>query len=181
MRSTLLLAAVAGGFPASAAATEAGANFHLTGHPVGWLALALFVLAYVAVVLEERIQIAKSKPVMLAAALIWGLIAWQTRDTADGPVAVRGAFQAMFLEYAEIFFFLVVAMTYVTAMGERNVFEALRAQLTQRRLGYRTLFWITGTIAFFLSPVLDNLTTALVMSAVDRKSTRLNSSHPSIS
>jgi Na+/H+ antiporter NhaD/arsenite permease-like protein len=57
-------------------------------------------------------------------------------------------------------------MTYVTAMGERNVFEALRAQLTRRRLGYRALFWITGTIAYFLSPVLDNLTTALVMSAV---------------
>jgi Na+/H+ antiporter NhaD/arsenite permease-like protein len=57
-------------------------------------------------------------------------------------------------------------MTYVTALGERNVFEALRAQLTRRHLGYRALFWITGTIAFFLSPVLDNLTTALVMSAV---------------
>jgi Na+/H+ antiporter NhaD/arsenite permease-like protein len=164
MRS-ILLAAVTGGLPASAAAAEAGANFHLTGHPVGWLALALFVLAYVAVVLEERIQIAKSKPVMLAAALIWGLIAWQTSG-AGGPVAAHTAFEAMFLEYAEIFFFLVVAMTYVTALGERNVFEALRAQLTRRHLGYRALFWITGTIAFFLSPVLDNLTTALVMSAV---------------
>jgi Na+/H+ antiporter NhaD/arsenite permease-like protein len=72
----------------------------------------------------------------------------------------------MFLEYAEVFFFLVVAMTYVTAMGERCVFEALRAQLTRRRLSYRQLFWITGAIAFLLSPVLDNLTTALVMSAV---------------
>jgi len=166
MRLFCLLAALAGGLPLSAAAAEAGANFHLTGHPVGWFALALFVLAYVAVVLEERIQIAKSKPVMLAAALIWGLIAWQTSDNANGPAAARGAFEAMFLEYAEIFFFLVVAMTYVTAMGERNLFEALRAQLTRRQLSYRALFWITGTIAFFLSPVLDNLTTALVMSAV---------------
>jgi Na+/H+ antiporter NhaD/arsenite permease-like protein len=164
MRSFLLPAAVAGLLPVSAAAADAGANFHLTGHPVGWLALVLFVLAYAAVVLEEHIRIAKSKPVMLAAALIWGLIAWQTRG--EGSAAARGAFEAMFLEYAEIFFFLVVAMTYVTALGERNVFEALRAQLTQRRLGYRALFWITGTLAFFLSPVLDNLTTALVMSAV---------------
>jgi Na+/H+ antiporter NhaD/arsenite permease-like protein len=163
MRSFLLPAAVAGLFPVSATAADAGTNFHLTGHPVGWLALALFVLAYVAVMLEERIRIAKSKPVMLAAALIWGLIAWQTRGEGT---AARGAFEAMFLEYSEIFFFLVVAMTYVTAMGERHVFEALRAQLTQRRLGYRALFWITGALAFFLSPVLDNLTTALVMSAV---------------
>lgn len=166
MRPFVPLAALAGGLPFAANASEAGTNFHLTAHPVGWLALALFVLAYVAVVLEERIRIAKSKPVMLAAALIWGLIAWRTGDGAHGPTAARDAFEAMFLEYAEIFFFLVVAMTYVTALGERNVFEALRAQLTRRRLGYRALFWITGTIAFFLSPVLDNLTTALVMSAV---------------
>ena len=154
------------GQAAIVASAQAGANFHLTGHPVGWLALVLFVLAYVAVVLEERIRIAKSKPVMLAAALIWGLMAWKTNAGGAGASAARDAFEAMFLEYAEIFFFLVVAMTYVTAMGERDVFEALRAQLTRRRLSYRALFWITGTIAFFLSPVLDNLTTALVMSAV---------------
>jgi Na+/H+ antiporter NhaD/arsenite permease-like protein len=160
------LAIVASLLPNRSMAAEAGVNFHLVDHPVGWLALALFVLAYVAVILEERIHIAKSKPVMLAAALIWGLIAWQTNDGAAGSTAARGAFEAMFLEYAEIFFFLVVAMTYVTAMGERNVFEALRAQLTRHRFSYRQLFWITGSIAFVLSPVLDNLTTALVMSAV---------------
>ncbi|HEV2621370.1 MAG TPA: sodium:proton antiporter NhaD [Frateuria sp.] len=164
MRSFPLLATLAGLSPVPAAAAEAGANFHLTDHPVGWISLALFVLAYMAVMLEEHIRIAKSKPVMLAAAVIWGLIAWQTRG--EDSAAARGAFEAMFLEYSEIFFFLVVAMTYVTALGERNVFEALRAQLTQRRLGYRALFWITGALAFFLSPVLDNLTTALVMSAV---------------
>jgi Na+/H+ antiporter NhaD/arsenite permease-like protein len=166
--TTILLmpALAAATLPSAAAATEVNVNFHLVAHPIGWTALALFVLAYVAVVMEERIHIAKSKPVMLAAALIWGLIAWHASDDAGGQAAVRGAFEAMFLEYAEIFFFLVVAMTYVTAMGERNVFEALRAQLTRRRFSYRMLFWITGSLAFMLSPVLDNLTTALVMSAV---------------
>ena len=148
-------------------ATATGAtNFHLTAHPVGWIVLGLFVLAYAAVIAEERIRIAKSKPVMLAAALIWGILAWWTATPGDGNAAVRTAFEAMFLEYAQVFFFLVVAMTYVTAMGERGVFEALRAQLTQRHLSYRQLFWVTGSIAFLISPVLDNLTTALVMSAV---------------
>lgn len=161
----LFPAAVTGGVATDAAATT-GINFHLVDHPVGWLALMLFVLAYAAVIFENRLQIAKSKPVMLAAALIWGLIAWQTRSDGNGSPLAREAFDGMFLEYAEIFFFLVVAMTYVTAMGERNVFEALRAQLTRRRFGYRRLFWLTGTLAFFLSSVLDNLTTALVMSAV---------------
>ncbi|MGN6520128.1 MAG: sodium:proton antiporter NhaD [Dokdonella sp.] len=148
---------------AATAAAETPATFALTAHPVGWIALGLFVLAYAAVIAEERLHIAKSKPVMLAAGLMWGLLAWWT--SGDGSRA-SDAFQHMFLEYAEVFFFLVVAMTYVTAMGERGVFDALRDQLVRRRFGYRSLFWITGALAFLISPVLDNLTTALVMSAV---------------
>jgi Na+/H+ antiporter NhaD/arsenite permease-like protein len=162
-----LLAALTGLVSAPLMASEnVSANFHLTAHPIGWLALMLFVLAYVAVIFEERIHIAKSKPVMLAAALIWGMIAWKVGSGGDHAGMTRLAFESMFIEYAEIFFFLVVAMTYVTAMGERGVFEALRSQLIRYGFSYRQLFWITGLLAFFLSPVLDNLTTALVMSAV---------------
>lgn len=143
----------------------AAAPFDLVANPLGWLALAIFVLAYLGVVFEQRLQLAKSKPVMLGAALIWGLIAWHASNGGLTDAA-RESFEHMFLEFAELFFFLVVAMTYVTAMGERNVFEALRAALTRRRLGFRALFWVTGAMAFFLSPLIDNLTTALVMSAV---------------
>jgi Na+/H+ antiporter NhaD/arsenite permease-like protein len=57
-------------------------------------------------------------------------------------------------------------MTYVNAMTERNVFLALRDQLAKRAFTYRKMFWITGVLSFFLSPVIDNLTTALVMCAV---------------
>ncbi len=160
------IAAVSG--VAAAAAEGAGMepNFNLVNEPVGWVALALFVLAYVAVVLEHRIQVAKSKPVMLAAGLIWGLLAWWTAEPGKYSASARAAFEVMFLEYAELFFFLVVAMTYVTAIGERGVFEALRVKLVRAHLSYRSLFWITGALAFLLSPIIDNLTTALVMSAV---------------
>jgi Na+/H+ antiporter NhaD/arsenite permease-like protein len=57
-------------------------------------------------------------------------------------------------------------MSFVAAMTERNVFEALRALLSSRALTFRQLFWLTGTCAFFLSPMVDNLTTALIMSGV---------------
>lgn len=57
-------------------------------------------------------------------------------------------------------------MTYVNSMSERRVFEALRSWLVRHRFSYRQLFWITGIFSFFLSPVIDNLTTALVMGAV---------------
>jgi len=59
-----------------------------------------------------------------------------------------------------------VAMTYINAMDERNVFEALRSWLVRKGFGFRQLFWITGVLAFFISPVADNLTTALLMCAV---------------
>lgn len=140
----------------------AATDINLTAHPVGWACVALFILAYTAVVLEERIHIAKSKPVMLGAGLIWALIAWKT----GGSDETRAAFEHMLLEYAGIFFFLVSAMTYVSAMDERGVFEAMRVKLVQHGFSYRNLFWITGLMAFFLSPIIDNLTTSLVMSAV---------------
>jgi Na+/H+ antiporter NhaD/arsenite permease-like protein len=72
----------------------------------------------------------------------------------------------VFLEYAELMLFLLVAMTYVNALEERRLFDVLRARLVQADLSYRALFWATGGLAFVISPVADNLTTALVMSAV---------------
>ncbi len=70
------------------------------------------------------------------------------------------------LEYAELMLFLLVAMTYINTMEERRIFDALRAWLIRSGFGFRALFWITGILAFFISPIADNLTTALLMCAV---------------
>lgn len=163
----LLLPVSAGAWAATpgAPAGDAASLASLAFHPVGLAALALFVLAYALVVLEERLHLSKSKPVMAAAGLIWLLIAGYAAGAGLSADA-SAAFEHVFLEFAELFFFLVVAMSFVSAMGERNLFEAMRAALMRRGLGYRALFWLTGVLAFFLSAVLDNLTTALVMSAV---------------
>lgn len=155
--------------PALAAASDAAvpAHFDLTGTWVAWAAVAIFVIAYALVVVEEHLHLRKSKPVLIGAGLIWGLIAlYLAVYGGQEPEAAKHAFEQTFLEFAQLFFFLVVAMTYVSAMTERNVFEALRAELVSRGFSYRQLFWITGVISFFLSAVLDNLTTALIMSAV---------------
>ena len=53
----------------------------LTMTPYGMIALAVFVIAYLLVMLEERIHLAKSKPVLIAAGLIWLLIAVAYRGT----------------------------------------------------------------------------------------------------
>jgi NhaD family Na+/H+ antiporter len=137
----------------------------LTAHWVGLVAIALFVAAYVLVVTEEFTHLRKSKPVMLAAGIIWALIAYQYA-LVERPDEVHDAVNNYLAEFAQLFLFLLAAMTYVNAMSERRVFLALRDQLAKRAFTYRKMFWITGLLSFFLSPVIDNLTTALVMCAV---------------
>ena len=162
MRSiTLLPLLVAPGL----ASADSPQTLDLTAHPVGAVALGVFVLAYLAVIAEEFTRLRKSKPVILAAGLIWALIGvvYTTRGIPD---TVATALRHNLLEYAELLLFLLAAMTYINAMEERHVFEALRGWLVRRNLSYRALFWVTGTLAFFISPVADNLTTALIMGAV---------------
>ena len=114
---------------------------------------------------EEFSHLRKSKPVMLAAGIIWALIAWYYQSH-EIPHVVEAALRHNLEEYAELMLFLIVAMTYINAMDERNVFAALRTWLIRKQFGYRTLFWVTGILAFFISALADNLTTALLMGAV---------------
>jgi len=137
----------------------------LTEHPIGLFSLTLVILAYAMVMCEECTQLRKSKPVILSAGIIWALIAYQYSSMGVNDVVID-AFRHNLLEFAELFLFLLVAMTYVNAMDERQIFMALRSWLVHKGYSYRLLFWITGGLAFILSPVIDNLTTALVMSAV---------------
>jgi Na+/H+ antiporter NhaD/arsenite permease-like protein len=137
----------------------------LTRSGFGYLALAIFVISYILVVFEEATQLRKSKPVLVAAGLIWALIG-MAYSAAGTPELAKKAAEHTIYEYGELFLFLLVAITYVNTLEERRVFEVLRGKLTARGLSYRQLFWLTGIIAFFLSGVLDNLTTALIMGSV---------------
>jgi NhaD family Na+/H+ antiporter len=137
----------------------------LTASPIGYLSLAIFALAYLLVTAEEFTHLRKSKPVIIAAGLIWALVAWAAGQSGHGQLVEQAARHNL-LEYAELMLFLLVAMTYINAMEERKVFDTLRSWLVHKGFGFRTLFWLTGILAFFISPVADNLTTALLMCAV---------------
>lgn len=156
-------ASFAAALPGMASAAEVQPA--LATHWAGYAALAIFGLAYVMVVMEEFTQLRKSQPVMMAAGTIWALLAAVSASQGN-PDSAHEAILDYLVEFAELLLFLLAAMTYVNAMSERNLFEALRVRLLRRGFGYRALFWITGTLAFFLSPIIDNLTTALVMCAV---------------
>jgi len=141
-------------------------------------------VAYLLVVLEDIIKLRKSKPVVLGAGLIWILVAiafhgapmevisrvaeqHNLPDSSAAPAALLSNLVKHHLaDFAELFLFLMVAMTYISAIAERNVFLKINAWLVSAGYGLRTVFWATGTLAFFISPVADNLTTALLMGAV---------------
>ena len=137
----------------------------LTGTVYGYLGIIVFVLAYALVPLENTIHLRKSKPVLLAAGIIWVLLAITYISIGDTHTA-QEAIRHSLLEYAELFLFLLAAMTYINAMEERNVFQALRAFLVSQGLSLRMIFWVTGALSFIISPIADNLTTALLMGAV---------------
>nr|WP_223159364.1 MULTISPECIES: sodium:proton antiporter NhaD [Vibrio] len=144
-----------------------GANhgLNLTHSYFGYAAVIIFVFAYVLVTLEEYLKLRKSKPVLLAAGLIWVMIGYVYQQQGATEIA-REALEYNLLEYAELLLFLLVAMTYISAMEERRLFDALKAWMVSKGFNYRTLFWITGLLSFFISPIADNLTTALLMCAV---------------
>lgn len=165
LKATLVLLFLSVVPQALLAAEQNTERLDLTNHWVGWLSIVLFLVAYLLVMAEEFTHLRKSKPVIIAAGLIWGFIAWVY--TSHGlTTTAEQAVRHNLLEYAELMLFLLVAMTYINAMEERRIFDALRAWLVRSGFGFRSLFWITGILAFFISPIADNLTTALLMCAV---------------
>ncbi|MEW5837734.1 MAG: sodium:proton antiporter NhaD [Pseudomonadota bacterium] len=129
------------------------------------LALGVFILAYALVIAEESIHLRKSKPMVIAAGVIWVLVALAFAG-AGQPAAAGGMLKEVVAEYAELLLFLLAAMTFINLLQERGLFDALRAWMVSRGFSLRTIFWLTGLLAFFISPVADNLTTALIMGAV---------------
>lgn len=145
---------------------EGNSILHLTGTERGIYTVLIFIIAYAFVMAEEFTGLSKSKPVILAAAIIWGHAAVLSASIGVPIEELHEEIEFDLKEYAALMLFLLVAMTYINAMAERNVFEALRSWLVRKQFNYKQLFWITGIITFFLSAVADNLTSALLIGAV---------------
>ena len=150
---------------AAAMGADSVAALNLTGHWTGITALVVFIITYGLIVSEENIHLRKSKPTIVAAGIIWALVAVAYIQHGQES-ATEAALAHSLLEFVELFLFLLAAMTYINTMDERGVFDLLRAWLIARRFTLRQLFWITGAISFVLSPIIDNLTTALLMATV---------------
>ena len=140
---------------------------------VGYINLVIFIVGYYFIATEEKFRINKAKPALLIGTLMFILIGIYFKLNGLDPTPLHEEMERLILEIAEIFFFLFVAMTYIETFIERKVFDVLKYKLTSKGYSYKKLFWITGSLAFFISPFADNLTTALILSTVlytiDRK------------
>ena len=157
-------------FPMMAFAAEPSSSNNtpslpLTHHIVGYLAIAVTVLAYIAAMAEEVIALQKSKPMVMGSALIWFAICIYYALHGEAKVAAV-AFESNLLAYIELFLFILVSMTYLNVMEERGIFNSLRIWLLSRRYSYRQLFWITGILAFLLSTVISGMAVGLLMGTI---------------
>lgn len=140
----------------------------LTTSFFGYFAIAVFVVGYITIALEDVIHVNKAKPAMfMGSFLLVALGAFLAfTGQAERSAELHHHIVELIFEIAGIYFFLFVAMTFIESLIERNVFEVLKNKILSKGYSYSKLFWITGFIAYFLSPIADNLTTALILATV---------------
>src|SRR5512139_3099428 len=115
------------------ASAETFESLGMTGTERGIYTVLIFIIAYGFVMAEEFTHLSKSKPVILAAGIIWAHAAILATQAGVTTEAMHEAFEYNLKEYAELMLFLLVAMTYINSMAERNVFEALRSWLVRKQ------------------------------------------------
>lgn len=151
--------------PSLSFAQETSPPLDLTHHLIGYFAILLTVLAYIAAMTEDVIALRKSKPMVLGSALVWFSICIYYALHGQAKTAAV-AFESNLLAYIELLLFILGSMTYLNTMSERGIFDGLRIYLLNKQFSYRQLFWITGGLAFALSTVVNGLTIGLLMGAV---------------
>lgn len=123
----------------------------------------IFVISYAAIALEHPLKINKAAPALLGAGLLWTIYALSMGDTHK----VSEQLGESLMSTAQIIFFLMGAMTIVEVVDAHNGFDVITTRIKTSRL--TTLMWMVGFVTFFLSAILDNLTTTIVMISLMRK------------
>lgn len=125
--------------------------------------VVIFVLAYVAIAFEGPLRINKSGSALIGAGLLWTIYALGSGQEAE----VGANLDASLIDTAQIAFFLMGAMTVVEVIDTHDGFEVITNRIRAKTLG--ALVWIIAIVTFFLSALLDNLTTTIVMISLSRK------------
>ena len=125
--------------------------------------IAIFVMTYAAIAFEHPIKINKSATALIGAGLLWTVYALAGPDAHS----VNEAMGESLMSTAQIVFFLMGAMTIVEVVDAHDGFEVITSRIRTSQLS--TLMWLVGFVTFFLSAILDNLTTTIVMVSLMKK------------
>lgn len=125
--------------------------------------VTIFIIAYAAIALEHPIRINKSASALVGAGLLWTVYALLSGDYALIDKQLNESVSST----AQIVFFLIGAMTIVEVIDAHNGFEVITSLIRTKKQA--TLMWLVGFVTFFLSAILDNLTTTIVMISLMRK------------
>ncbi len=127
------------------------------------LLIAVFVVTYAAIAFEHPLKINKSASALLGAGLLWSIYAVASTDLH----LVNEELGETLISTAQIVFFLMGAMTIVEVVDAHDGFDVVTAKIKTTSLA--TLMWIVCIVTFFLSAILDNLTTTIVMVSLIKK------------
>lgn len=125
--------------------------------------VVIFVIAYAAIALEHPLKVNKSASALIGAGLLWTIYALLASDHALVGIQLNESLAST----AQIVFFLMGAMTIVEVVDAHNGFEVITSRIRTTKLS--TLMWLVGFVTFFLSAMLDNLTTTIVMISLMKK------------
>ncbi len=127
------------------------------------LLISIFVIAYAAIAFEHPIKINKSASALLGAGLLWSVYALMMGDGGH----VSDHLGETLIGTAQIVFFLMGAMTIVEVIDAHDGFDVVTARI--RTTSLSALMWLVCVATFFMSAVLDNLTTTIVMVSLMKK------------
>jgi len=122
--------------------------------------ITIFIIAYAAIALEHPLKVNKSAPALISAGLLWTIYAAFTGHVVE-------QLDETLVSIAQIVFFLMGAMTIVEVVDAHDGFDVITERIKTRKM--TTLLWLISGVTFFLSAVLDNLTTTIVMLSVSRR------------
>lgn len=125
----------------------------------------IFILCYILIALEEKIKIRKSTISMLFAAIMWIILAYLNKNNNDIVIINKKLFEILYT-YCELFIFLFITITYINVIKATSIINKIQKVITKDKISYKKLYWITGLLAFFISPIADNLTTVLFISSI---------------
>jgi Na+/H+ antiporter NhaD/arsenite permease-like protein len=125
--------------------------------------ITIFIVGYVLIIAENSLKLNKA-----ASAIVTGVLCWVAYTHTQPDIEVVNAgLEKHLADIAAILFFLLGAMTIVELIDAHDGFDVITNRITTRKK--QTLLWLLSGIAFFLSAILDNLTTTIVMISLLRK------------